>query len=243
VFTVTALAGIPEIKAGDDLGQVIRDAISTSSITVDDGDILVVTSKIVSKAEGRSVNAADREDAITSQTVRVVATRGNTRIVENPLGLVLAAAGVDSSNTPDGTVLLLPEDPDKSAQQIRTAFSKNIGVIISDTVGRPWRQGLVDIAIGAAGIHVLDDLRGTTDADGKLLEATIVAIADEIASAADLAKGKTSGMPVAIVRGLEQYVGGDDSARKLIRPEGEDMFRLGTREAWDEGYEAGLNAH
>ena len=237
-FTVTALAGIPEIKAGDDLAAIIA-----SVAHVDDGDILVVTSKIVSKAEGRSVAAKDREDAITSQTVRVVATRGNTRIVENPLGLVLAAAGVDSSNTPDGTVLLLPEDPDKSAQQIRTAFSKNIGVIISDTVGRPWRQGLVDIAIGAAGIHVLDDLRGTTDADGKLLEATIVAIADEIASAADLAKGKTSGMPVAIVRGLAQYVGGDDSARKLIRPEGEDMFRLGTREAWDEGYEAGLNAH
>jgi coenzyme F420-0:L-glutamate ligase / coenzyme F420-1:gamma-L-glutamate ligase len=246
-FTVFALAGIPEIRAGDDLAQIILEAAETGG-GLEDGDILVVTSKIVSKAEGRQIKAADREEAITSQTVRTVATRvhktGVTRIVENPLGLVLAAAGVDSSNTPDGTVLLLPEDPDASARKIRAALKLNVGIIISDTIGRPWRQGVTDIAIGAAGIRVLDDLRGTPDANGKALEATIVAIADEIASAADLAKGKANGLPVAIVRGLDQFVTAEDGpgASAIIRPANEDMFRLGTAEAWDEGYRAGLRA-
>jgi coenzyme F420-0:L-glutamate ligase/coenzyme F420-1:gamma-L-glutamate ligase len=245
VIQVWAVEGIPEVVAGDEIAGLIIQAISTSSITeIEDGDIVVVTSKIVSKAEGRSVQATDREDAITSQTVRVVATRGNTRIVENPLGLVLAAAGVDSSNTPEGTVLLLPEDPDASAQKIRAALGKNIGVIISDTIGRPWRQGVTDIAIGAAGIQVLEDLRGTPDADGRPLEGTIVAIADEIASAVDLVTGKSKNLPVAIVRGLAHYVTVEDApgAASMVRPPEEDMFRLGTNEAWDEGYRAGLQA-
>jgi coenzyme F420-0:L-glutamate ligase/coenzyme F420-1:gamma-L-glutamate ligase len=176
--------------------------------------------------------------------VRIVATRGNTRIVENPLGLVLAAAGVDSSNTPEGTVLLLPEDPDASARKIRKALKKNIGVLITDTIGRPWRQGVTDIAIGAAGIQVLEDLRGTPDADGRPLEGTIVAIADEIASAVDLVTGKSKNLPVAIVRGLAHYVTVEDGpgAASMVRPPEEDMFRLGTNEAWDEGYRAGLQA-
>ena len=142
--------------------------------------------------------------------MRVVASReharGVTRIVENPQGLIMAAAGVDASNAPDGTVLLLPEDPDASALAIATPCAtrtgKKIGVILSDTLGRPWREGQTDAAIGAAGLRVVDDLRGTTDASGHLLEATIAAVADEIAGAADLVKGKASGMPVAIVRGL-----------------------------------------
>jgi coenzyme F420-0:L-glutamate ligase / coenzyme F420-1:gamma-L-glutamate ligase len=235
MMQVWAVEGIPEIVEGDDIAQLILERTELQP-----GDIVVVTSKIVSKAEGRSVPATDREDAITSQTVRVVATRGKTRIVENPLGLVMAAAGVDASNTPEGTVLLLPEDPDASARAIRSKLGE-VGVIISDTIGRPWRQGVTDIAIGAAGIHVLDDLRGTNDADGRPLEGTIVALADELAAAADLVRGKANGLPVAVIRGLSHLMG-EGAGRDLIRPANEDMFRLGSTEAWDEGYRAGLEA-
>jgi coenzyme F420-0:L-glutamate ligase/coenzyme F420-1:gamma-L-glutamate ligase len=211
-----------------------------------------VTSKIVSKAEGRQLDAESREEAITAETVRVVATRahpgGVTRIVENKLGLVLAAAGVDASNTPPGTVLLLPENPDASARALclalRERFGVSIGVVVSDTLGRPWREGQTDVAIGAAGIRVLDDLRGTLDAHGRRMDVTAAAVADEIAAAADLVKGKTSGNPVAVVRGLGHLVSGLDEpgAAALIRPAAEDMFRLGTEEAWAEGYQAGLGA-
>ena len=212
MLTVFAVAGLPEFVAGDDLASVIGDAVAG---VLEHGDILAVTSKIVSKAEGRSVEASDREQAITDETVRVVATRehpgGVTRIVENRLGMVLAAAGVDSSNTPEGTVLLLPKDPDASARALcaalRNRFGLNLGVIITDTLGRPWRQGQTDVAIGAAGIRVLDDLRGTTDAGGRRLDVTVAATADEIAGAADLIKGKSNGLPVAIVRGLGHLVG------------------------------------
>lgn len=248
MLTVFTVDGVPEIVAGDDLATIIGDAVGS----LEDGDIVAVTSKIVSKAEGRQVVAADREDAITAETVRVVATRehrgGVTRIVENRLGLVLAAAGVDSSNVPDGTVLLLPEDPDASALAIATAlrerFGVRVGVVISDTLGRPWRQGQTDVAIGAAGIRVLDDLRGSTDASGRRLDVTIAAVADEIAGAADLVKGKAAGRPVAVVRGLGHLVGELDEpgARSIVRPAEEDMFRLGSNEAWDEGYRAGLRA-
>jgi coenzyme F420-0:L-glutamate ligase/coenzyme F420-1:gamma-L-glutamate ligase len=249
MLTVFAAPGIPEIVAGDDLAAVIHLAVGAELIH---GDIVAITSKIVSKAEGRQVAAKDREDAITEQTVRVVASReharGTTRIVENPQGLIMAAAGVDASNAPEGMVLLLPEDPDASALAIATALrertGKKIGVILSDTLGRPWREGQTDAAIGAAGLRVVDDLRGTTDASGHLLEATIAAVADEIAAAADLVKGKASGMPVAVVRGLGHLVGELDlpGARSLIRPADQDMFRLGSEEAWREGYEAGLRA-
>ena len=249
MLTVFAVGGLPEFVAGDDLAAVIGDAVAG---VLENGDILAVTSKIVSKAEGRSIAATDREQAITDQTVRVVATRehpgGVTRIVENRLGMVLAAAGVDSSNTPEGTVLLLPEDPDASARALcgalRDRFGLRLGVIITDTLGRPWRQGQTDVAIGAAGIHPLDDLRGTTDAGGRRLDVTVAATADEIAGAADLIKGKASGLPVAIVRGLGHVVGdlALPGAASIIRPAGEDMFRLGTSEAWSEGYQVGLNA-
>ena len=225
-----------------------------------DGDILVIASKVVSKAEGRVVRAADREQAITEQTVRVVATRaharGVTRIVENPQGIVMAAAGVDASNTPPGTVLLLPEDPDDSARSLRAALAERLGVslavVLADTVGRPWRQGVADVAIGAAGLRVLEDLRGGRDAYGNPLEMTVVAVADEVAAAADLVKGKVSGRPVAVVRGLAHLVTADDGAGAAVlnRTGAEDMFSLGTAvaveagrvEGYARGYAEGLAA-
>ncbi|PJJ71697.1 coenzyme F420-0:L-glutamate ligase/coenzyme F420-1:gamma-L-glutamate ligase [Diaminobutyricimonas aerilata] len=238
-LTAWAVDGIPEVHPGDDLVALVGDALADEGI--EHGDIVAVTSKIVSKAEGRVVAATDREDAITAETVRLVASRvhpnGVTRIVENRLGLVMAAAGVDASNVAEGTVLLLPEDPDATARTLasalRTRFGVEVGVVISDTAGRPWRDGQTDIAIGAAGIRVLDDLRGSTDAHGRRLDVTAPAVADEIAAVADLVKGKASGRPVAVVRGLGHLVGPVDlpGARALVRTGENDMFRMGTAEA------------
>lgn len=242
---VWAVEGLPEIVPGDDLAQLIGDAVDG----LEDGDILAVTSKIVSKAEGRIVAATDREAAITAETVRVVATRGTTRIVQNEWGQVMAAAGVDASNTPGGTVLLLPADPDASARllcvALRERFGIRLGVVITDTFGRPWREGQTDVAIGAAGVRVLDDLRGTRDTAGHELVVTQPAVGDEIAAAADLVKGKANGTPVAVVRGLRRYVTDDvvaHGAQPLIRDAAHDMFRVGSDEAWNEGYRAGLDA-
>nr|WP_107117081.1 coenzyme F420-0:L-glutamate ligase [Streptomyces curacoi] len=232
-YRVWAVSGIPEVAAGDDLAKVI----AAAEPGLADGDVLLVTSKIVSKAEGRVVAAGDRESAIDAETVRVVARRGTLRIVENRQGLVMAAAGVDASNTPAGTVLLLPEDPDASARAIREglreALGVSVGVVVTDTFGRPWRSGLTDVAIGAAGVRVLDDLRGGTDAYGNPLSATVVATADELAAAGDLVKGKADGLPVAVVRGLAHTVAEEHSegARALVRGARDDMFRLGTSEA------------
>jgi coenzyme F420-0:L-glutamate ligase / coenzyme F420-1:gamma-L-glutamate ligase len=232
-LTVTPLEGLPEITAGADLAGLIAGAAASLPAGLADGDIVVVTSKIVSKAEGRVVKA-DREDAIDSETVRVVARRGETRIVETRQGLVLAAAGVDASNTPPGTVVLLPEDPDASARALRKGLRDRLGVtvavLITDTLGRPWRNGQTDAAIGAAGLLPLRDHRGGTDTFGTPLEVTVVAVADEIAAAADLVKGKTAGIPVAIVRGLPDLVTELDGpgARALVRPTAEDMFRFGS---------------
>ena len=246
MLQVAVIEGLPEVSAGDDLVALIAEAAE-----LEDGDILVVTSKIVSKSEGRMVAADDREQAITDETVRVVATRatasgGLTRIVENRLGIISAAAGVDASNTPDGTVLLLPLDPDGSARALcvglREATGASVGVIISDTLGRAWRQGQTDVAIGAAGLQVFDDLRGSLDNAGKPLAVTMPCVADEIASAGDLVKGKTSGNPVAVVRGLGRLVGDLDlpGAATIVRPVEEDMFRTGTDESYDEGYRDGF---
>ena len=239
-FRALGVEGIPEVAAGDDLAELLL-AGSVDGLPVAeglrDGDILLVTSKIVSKAEGRIVLADDREAAIDAETVRVVARRGRTRIVENRQGLVMAAAGVDASNTPSGTVLLLPEDPDASARGLRKRLREltgaRIAVLVTDTFGRPWRNGLTDVAIGAAGLDVLEDHRGRTDSHGNELALTVIATADELAAAADLAKGKTSGRPVAVVRGLGRLVTEEDGPgiRPLIRPAAEDMFRLGTSEA------------
>ncbi|HEY1532258.1 MAG TPA: coenzyme F420-0:L-glutamate ligase [Galbitalea sp.] len=244
MFSVFAIEGIPEIEAGMDLGELIGNTLEG----LHHGDILVVSSKIVSKAEGRIVHASDREQAITDETVRVVATRefprGVTRIVENHLGIVGAAAGVDASNTPEGTVLLLPLDPDASAARIRAAledrFDVAIGVVISDTLGRPWREGQTDVAIGGSGVTLLTDLRGTTDTQGRVLDVTVPAVGDELAAAADLVKRKSDALPVAVIRGLGHLVDAEArGARVLIRPSETDMFRLGTDEAYALGFEAG----
>ncbi|MFC9299266.1 coenzyme F420-0:L-glutamate ligase [Streptomyces sp. NPDC057011] len=230
-YEVRAVDGIPEVGPGDDLAELI----TAAAPDLRDGDVLLVTSKIVSKAEGRIVEADSREEAIDAETVRVVARRGPLRIVENRQGLVMAAAGVDASNTAPGTVLLLPEDPDASAAAIRAGVREilgvEVGVVVTDTFGRPWRTGLTDVAIGAAGVRVLDDLRGGTDAHGNPLSATVVATADELASAGDLVKGKAAGRPVAVVRGLGHLLGEGASARDLVRSPADDMFRLGTSEA------------
>ena len=203
-ISVRGIPGLPEIEPGADLAALIADTADD----LRDGDIVVVTSKIVSKAEGR-VTRAGREAAIDAETVRVVARRGDTRIVETRQGLVLAAAGVDASNTPAGTVVLLPEDPDESARRLRKALRDRpgaaVGVIITDTLGRAWRIGQTDTAIGAAGVRPFVDYRGTEDSFGNSLEVTLDAVADEIAAAADLVKGKASGMPVAVVRGLATW--------------------------------------
>jgi coenzyme F420-0:L-glutamate ligase / coenzyme F420-1:gamma-L-glutamate ligase len=225
--------GLPEIAAGDDLAALLE--TSTADRPLRDGDVVVVTSKAVSKAEGR-VSRLDREEAITSETVRVVAQRGPTRIVQTRHGLVLAAAGVDASNTESGTVVLLPLDPDASARALRSALAERLGidvaVVVSDTLGRPWRNGLVDQAIGVAGLAPLEDLRGQQDSHGNRLDTTVTAVADEIAAAAELVKGKLAGRPVAVVRGLADRVGPGHGpgAAAVVRPAHEDMFRLGARD-------------
>ncbi|MFI0896062.1 coenzyme F420-0:L-glutamate ligase [Streptomyces sp. NPDC020983] len=238
---VFALDGIGEVGAGADIAGLV----AATGVRLADGDIVLVTSKIVSKAEGRLIAAEDREAAVDAETVRLVARRGGTRIVESRHGFVMAAAGVDASNTAPGTVLLLPEDPDASARRIRSglraALGVNVGVVVTDTFGRPWREGLTDVAIGAAGVAVLDDLRGAHDTHGNPLALTVTATADELAAAGDLVKGKATGRPVAVVRGLGHAVlaagpdgtepTADPGARALVRNAANDMFRLGTSEA------------
>jgi coenzyme F420-0:L-glutamate ligase / coenzyme F420-1:gamma-L-glutamate ligase len=229
LVTVIPVGGLPEITVGADLAGLIAEAATGLA----DGDIVVVTSKIVSKAEGRVVRA-NREDAIDAETVRVVARRGETRIAETRHGLVLAAAGVDASNTPPGTVVLLPEDPDGSARRLRKGLQDGLGVrlgvLVTDTLGRPWRTGQTDAAIGAAGVAPLVDYRGTADSFGTALEVTVAAVADEIAGAADLVKGKAARIPVAVVRGLADLVTEADGpgAQVLVRAAAEDMFRFGS---------------
>ncbi len=228
---VWGVDGLPEVTDGDDIAGLIIGA----DPGLQDGDVVVVTSKIVSKAEGRLV-AGRRDDHLAAESTRVVARRGDTQIVETRHGFVLAAAGIDASNVPDGTVALLPVDPDASAGRIRAGLRDGVGVdvavIVSDTMGRPWREGVVDTAIGAAGIDVRWDLRGQPDTSGRPLEATMIAIADELASAADLVKGKLGSTPVAVIRGFPFSRNDSDlGARPLIRAAAYDMFRLGTREA------------
>ncbi|WP_423065254.1 coenzyme F420-0:L-glutamate ligase [Devosia sp. CN2-171] len=251
-FSAWAVPGIPEVQAGDDLVALILDAVARQAGTEPDlalaeGDILVIASKIVAKAEGMLVPATDREKVIADDTVRVVAERvtpnGITRIVETRQGLIMAAAGIDMSNVPDGYALRLPEDPDLSARTLCAALRERLGIalgiIVTDTFGRPWRVGQTDVAIGAAGVQLTEDLRGSTDANGRPLHATIAVLADEIAGAADLVKGKAGGLPVAVVRGLGHLVVAVDApgARTLVRPLEEDMFRFGSAEAYQLGYD------
>jgi len=252
--TLTPLLGFPEVRRGDDLVALVLNALQDNGIELVDGDILVVSSKIASKAMGLSAPLAERDEVVVAQTVRVVAERmtpsGVTRIVETVAGPVMAAAGVDASNTADDSiVLVLPDDPDAVAAEIRVGVRTEwearsgsrlrLGVILSDTAGRPWRIGQTDFALGAAGIQIVDDMRGSTDADGRLLWVTERCVADEIAAAADLVKGKTAGVPVAHLRGLGQYVHDGEStsdaktsgARDLVRTGPGDWFSLGQAEA------------
>ena len=236
-YQVFGIDGIPEIAAGDDLAAMVAAAAGE----LRDGDIVVVTSKVVSKAEGRVLADVTRDDAIDAETSRVVAEwttlRGRTRIAQTRHGFVLAAAGVDASNVPAGSVALLPLDPDASARELRRSLRERlgaeVGVVLSDTAGRPWRDGVVDFAVGAAGVVVRDDLRGRRDAHGNELEVTVVAVVDELAAATELVRGKLAGVPVAVVRGLGHLVTSDDGpgVAALVRPADEDRFRLGTPEA------------
>ncbi|MDJ1114650.1 coenzyme F420-0:L-glutamate ligase [Microbacterium dauci] len=239
-LTVWPLRGIGEIQAGDDLVGTI---VAAARGALEDGDILVVTSKIVSKAEGRTRPACERDAAIADESVRIVAENeaGTVRIVESRLGIVAAAAGVDASNTAEGTILLLPVDPDASARAlasgIRARTGAHVGVIVSDTLGRAWREGQTDCAIGAGGVVVIEDLRGETDAAGRPLAVTLPCVGDELAAAADLVKRKSTGLPVAVVRGRADLVGDLDlpGARSIVRPAERDLFSLGTREAYARG--------
>jgi coenzyme F420-0:L-glutamate ligase/coenzyme F420-1:gamma-L-glutamate ligase len=226
----------PEVQVGDDLADLV--VASAAETPLVDGDVLVLTSKVVSKSEGA---ARDREKAevVAAESVRVVARRGSTVIAETRHGLVLAAAGVDESNVPDGRPLTLPVDPDGSARRLRATLAErldvNLAVVVSDTAGRAWREGQTDIAIGCAGLEPLLDLRGEADAAGRVLTVTTPAVADELAAAGDLVKGKATGRPAAIVRGLGSLVlpRGQDGpgGAALVRDAAADLFALGSREA------------
>lgn len=252
---IAPVLGIGEVSADTDLAAVIARSLgdvawADGTHGVASGDIVVITSKVVSKAEGRILPADQRDAALAAESTATVATkqtpRGVTEIVRTRHGLVLAAAGIDASNAPSGSILLLPEDPDASARRLRAnlqaATRERIAVLITDTLGRPWRDGLTDCAIGAAGLRSLADLRGLPDTSGRPMEATVIAVADEIASAADLVKGKVTGVPVAVVRGLGHLVVDDDGpgAAEMVRPLEEDLFPLGTEEALREGRRAAV---
>jgi coenzyme F420-0:L-glutamate ligase/coenzyme F420-1:gamma-L-glutamate ligase len=221
---VIPLVGLPEIGPNDDLA-----ALLAAAIDLREGDVVVVTQKVVSKQEGRVVPAADRERAIAAETVRVVAAREELVIAETRHGFVCANAGVDASNVADGMLTLLPDDPDASAARLRKELLaehavERLGVVITDTFGRPWRDGLVDVAIGVAGMPAIVDLRGTPDHGGRLLDATVVALADHVAAAAGAVMGKAARVPAAVVRGLA-WDGDDGTAHDLVRPAELDMFR------------------
>jgi coenzyme F420-0:L-glutamate ligase/coenzyme F420-1:gamma-L-glutamate ligase len=237
---VIPVEGLPEVTEGDDLAVLIA-----SAAALEDGDVVVVSQKVVSKSEGRVVRlddvspsadaldlAADHDprqlEVILGEATRLVRTRPPLVIAETRHGFVCASAGVDASNAPaEGMLVLLPLDPDASAERMRDGLRRltgaDVGVIVSDSFGRPFRNGIVDVAIGCAGIAPLADLRGQVDAAGHELRSTVVAVADEIASAAELVMGKLAGIPAAVVRGLA--VAGDGSARDLVMPPERDLFR------------------
>lgn len=229
-LSVLPVTGLGEVKEGADLPALLAEALAP--LAPQAGDVLCVSTKIVSKALGLRVAPEDRDAAVERAAVRTVARRLHTRVVTSvvqiPSGPVMAAAGVDSSNAPDGP-LLLPEDPDACAEELRAGLAErlgvDLGVVLTDTSSRIWRVGVTDIALGAAGVASLQDLRGATDADGKTLSVTVRNLADELAAAADLVKGKASGVPAALVRGAEGATDGDVPARELSRTGTDDWFR------------------
>jgi coenzyme F420-0:L-glutamate ligase/coenzyme F420-1:gamma-L-glutamate ligase len=229
-ISLIPVTGMPEIQPGDILAEIIANAAGFR-----DGDVLVVTQKIVSKAEGRleAVDPSDplgHKEIVEREAVRVLRRRGDLLITETSHGFVCANAGVDLSNVHEGWAALLPVDPDRSARRIRDGLRArtgvSVGVIISDTFGRTWRQGVTDVAIGCAGIAAIVDLRGTRDAVGRELQVTEVCVADEIASAAELVMGKSSGVPIAIVRGIDpSWLREGSVSGEIVRAPGEDLFR------------------
>lgn len=232
---VFAVEGIDEIQPGDDLAGLIAEAIEAGPDELHDGDVLVVTQKVVSKAENRLV-AIDPEDPhshrplVHDESVRILRRRGDLVISETRHGFICANAGIDLSNVEAGWAALLPEDPDRSARRIRDAlvhrFGVGVAVLVSDTFGRPWRRGVTDVAIGSAGLRPVVDLRGTTDALGRELMVTEVAVADEIAAAAELVMGKASGVPVAVVRGVPtDWLGEGSVVGDIVRSSDDDLFR------------------
>ncbi|MGV9723737.1 coenzyme F420-0:L-glutamate ligase [Nocardia beijingensis] len=239
---ILPVTGLPEFRPGDDLAE----HIARRAPWLADGDVLVVTSKIVAKVEGRIVEApldpeerdAVRRSLVDQEAVRVLARKGRTLITENKLGIVQAASGVDGSNVEKGELVLLPTDPDASAKALRAALADRLGVtvavVVTDTMGRAWRNGQTDAAIGAAGLRVLHDYAGAVDGQGNELFVTQVAVADELAAAADLVKGKLGGVPVAVVRGLP-IVDDGSGAADLLRGGTDDLFWLGTAEAIERG--------
>lgn len=239
--------GLPEFRPGDDLAA----AIASAAPWLRDSDIVVVTSKVISKCEGRIVDAPIdaserdilRRKLIDAEAVRVLARKGKTLITENALGLVQAAAGVDGSNVDSAELALLPTDPDGSAAALRDGLRERlgitVGVVVTDTMGRAWRNGQTDVAIGAAGLTVLHGYEGSRDRHGNELIVTEIAVADEIAAAADLVKGKLADIPVAVVRGLSLQDNGSN-AGDLVRPGEEDLFWLGTEEAMALGFQNGV---
>jgi coenzyme F420-0:L-glutamate ligase/coenzyme F420-1:gamma-L-glutamate ligase len=235
---VLPVSGIGEVAPGADLAALVAAALSPElpeAPELLDGDVVVVTQKVVSKAEGRLVpvdqaDAAAKLALVEQESVRVLRRRGYLVISETRHGFICANAGVDLSNVPDRTAALLPDDPDRSARRLRAglrrALGRDVGVVVSDTFGRPWRQGVTDVAIGCAGVAAVLDLKGTMDAGGRELQATEICLADELASAAELVMGKDRGIPVALVRGVPREWLRDASVQAdVVRPPEEDLFR------------------
>ena len=235
-LVVVPLRGLPEVRPGDDLARLLLDGLDASGERLEDGDVVAVTSKVVAKAEGRTVplpaDPAERDrvraETVAAETVRVVARRGSMVIAETRHGLVGANALVDASNTGGDVLVLLPADPDASAARLRAALvaatGADVAVVVTDTLGRPWRAGHADVAVGLAGMGAIEDYRGRPDGDGRLLEVTEMAVADEVAAAADLVKGKVTRTPAALLRGVPRPAG-HGRARDLVRPASADLFR------------------
>lgn len=234
-MTIWGVEGIAEIVPGDQVGEIIVDACRNApNGPLLENDVIVVTQKIVSKAEGRLVpidpdDPLSHKQLVEDEAVRIVRRRGDLIITETKHGFVCANSGIDLSNVERGYAALLPIDSDRSARRIRdiilASLKIRVGVIVSDTFGRPWRKGLTDVAIGVAGIAGVVDLRGTPDSLGRIMQVTEVAVADELASAAELVMGKTSGIPVAIIRGAREEWFRDSSMNEIVRPPQEDLFR------------------
>jgi coenzyme F420-0:L-glutamate ligase/coenzyme F420-1:gamma-L-glutamate ligase len=228
--TILGITGIPEIEPGDDLATMIVDAIAQEGLELVSSDIVVITHKVVSKQEGRIVEIPTEEAyraVVADEAVTIIRRRGDLVIAQTRHGFICANAAVDRSNVAYGYALLLPIDPDRSAHRLRTLIARatgaDVGIVITDTFGRPWRRGLVDVAIGVSGVTPILDLKGTSDTHGNELNVTEINMVDEIAAAADLVMGKATGIPVAIVRGLD--LSGDGRATDIVRPAHEDLFR------------------